>query len=260
VTCTIITGGASLIGLALARRLIDGGGSVVVGDLNDSVRGEVEEVVGDKGLCLIGDITDDSYLDALVSQAVDRFGRVSGLVHAAAIFDDATYDTTRAEWHRAFDVNLISAAILTQKLIPVMESGGGGSIVYVASISGHRAQPTRMVYSVTKAALHMLAKTGGTQLAGRGIRVNTLSPGWTWSRNIETRYGTRHHADAYAGEFHTMGRMADPDEIAAGIQWLLSDEASFVTGIDLPIDGGYTALGPEALGQAFEKHRPIEGP
>ena len=164
---------------------------------------------------LVGDVTDDAYLDELVVAAESRFGGVSGLVHAAVTFDDAGYDTSRADWHRAFDINLISAAILTQKVIPVMEAGGGGSIVYVASVSGHRAQPTRMVYSVTKAALHMLAKTGGTQLATRNIRVNTLSPGWNWSRNLESRYGTRERADAYGGEFHSLRRMADPDEIAA---------------------------------------------
>ena len=257
--CTIITRGASLIGVALARRLIDRGGSVVLADLNDSVRSEIEEVVGDSGVYLVGDVTDDAYLDQLVVAAESRFGGVSGLVHGAVTFDDAGYDTSRAEWHRAFDINLISAAIVTQKVVPVMEAGGGGSIVYVASVSGHRAQPTRTVYSVTKAALHMLAKTGGTQLATRNIRVNTLSPGWTWSRNLESRYGTRERADAYGSEFHSLRRMADPDEIAAGVEWLHSDDASFVTGTDLAVDGGYTALSPEALGQALAKHPPLPG-
>lgn len=249
---TIITGGASLIGLATASQLVESGRSVVLADMNEQARAEAEEIVG-PGRYLTGDVTDDVFLDRLVDEA----GEIEGLVHAAVTFDDERYDTTRAEWHRALDINMISAAVLTQKVIPSMQARGGGSIVYVASISGYRAQPTRMVYSVTKAALHMLAKTGATQLAQHNIRVNSLSPGWTWSRNLEKRYETRANADAYGGEFHSMGRMADPDEIAVGICFLLSDEASFVTGIDLAVDGGYSALSPEALGQALEKYPPV---
>lgn len=254
---TIITGGASYIGLALARRLVAAGGSVVASDLVESARADVETALAGRGAFVAGDVTDDQHLDRLV-EAADAFGDLTGLVHAAVTFDDAAYDTSRDDWLRAIDINLVSAAVLTQKAVSRLEHGAGGSVVYVASISGHRAQPTRMVYSVTKAGLHMLAKTGATQLATRKVRVNTVSPGWTWSRNLEQRYGTREAADAYGAEFHSMRRMADPDEIAAGIQWLLSDEASFVTGIDLAVDGGYTALSPEALGQALTLHPPTE--
>lgn len=249
---TIITGAGSLISIALVERLLARGDHVVLGDNNSLLQQEIEDLIGDRGRFLVGDVTDDDYLDQLVA-AVGEFGRLTGLVHAAVTFDDARYETTRAEWHRALGINLVSAAVLTHKVVPHMEAAGRGSIVYVASISGHRAQPARMVYSVTKAALHMLAQTGATQLARHGIRVNTASPGWTWSRNLERRYHDREYADAFAGEFQTLGRLADPDEIAAGIEWLLSDDSSFVTGTDLAIDGGYTALSPEALGQPFEK-------
>lgn len=248
----IITGGGSWIALAAARRVVADGGRVVLADLAD-VRDEVERELGASVRVLIGDVTDDSFLDTVVETCNEEFGGIDGLVHAAVTFADATYDTTREEWHRAIDINLVSAAILTQKAVPSMIERGKGAVVYVASISGMRAQPTRMVYSVTKAGLHMLAKTGATQLAKHDIRVNTVSPGWTWSNNIAGRYGSRERADAFAAEFQTMGRMADPEEIGAGIAWLLSDEASFVTGTDLAIDGGYSALGPEALGQPQAK-------
>ena len=249
----IITGGASLIALATARRLVADGAKVVLGDLNPDAGGPILEELGDSARYLVGDVTDDQFLDQLVATCVDEFGGVDGLVHAAVTFADATYNTTRNEWHRAIDSNLVSAAILTQKAIPAMIERGKGAVVYVASISGMRAQPTRMVYSVTKAGLHMLAKTGATQLARHNIRVNSVSPGWTWSANIEGRYGGRERADAFAAEFQTMGRMADPEEIAAGVVWMLSDEASFVTGTDLAVDGGYSALSPEALGQPQAK-------
>jgi hypothetical protein len=99
----------------------------------------------------------------------------------------------------------------------------------------------------------MLVRTAAQQLAPRGIRVNAVSPGWMWSRNIERRYGTRERADALAAEFQALGRLADPEEIAQAVLFLVSDRASFVTGADLVVDGGYSAMGPEALGQAFDR-------
>ena len=90
-------------------------------------------------------------------------------------------------------------------------------------------------------------------LAPLGIRLNSVSPGWTWSRNIEKRYGTREHADNFAGEFHAIRRMAEPEEIADAICYVCSDGATFVTGSDFAVDGGYSAMGPEALGQPYEK-------
>ena len=121
-------------------------------------------------------------------------------------------------------------------------------------------QPGRMLYNTTKAGLLMLARTGAQALAPRGIRVNTVLPGWTWSRNIEERYGSRERADAFAAEFQMLGRMADPEEIADAILYVLSDRASFMTGADLAVDGGYSALGPEALGQARAKHPGVNPP
>jgi NAD(P)-dependent dehydrogenase (short-subunit alcohol dehydrogenase family) len=249
----IITGGGSLIAQAVARRLVAEGDNVVLADLSDESAARVEAEFVDAVRFAVGDVTDDAFLDRVVATCVDEFGGIDALVHSAVTFADATYDTTREEWHRAIDINLVSAAILTQKVLPSMKERGKGAIVYVSSISGMRAQPTRMVYSVTKAGLHMLAMTGGTQLAKHNIRVNTVSPGWTWSNNIESRYGSRERADAFAAEFQTLGRMADPEEIAAGIVWMLGDEASFVTGTDLAVDGGYSALSPEALGQPQAK-------
>jgi len=250
----VVTGGSSLIGIAAAQGIIVAGGRVVACDLKADLGAEVIAAVGEAGRFLAGDVCDDAFLDRALKTAASTFGGVDGIVNAAVIFDDERYATSRAEWHRALDINLVSAAVLTQKAIPYMEQRGGGSVVYVASISGFRAQPDRMVYPVTKAGLLMLAKTGAVQLAAQNIRVNTVSPGWTWSRNLEKRYGSRARADALAAEFQCLGRMAEPSEIADAIVFLLSPEASFITGTDIAVDGGYTALGPEALGQAKAKH------
>ena len=253
----VMTGGASLIGLSFARAWVGSGGSIVLGDHNAAARAEVEEAIGDHGRYLIGDVTDDDDLAELVSSAVDQFGRLDAVVSGPAVFDEAGYATSRAAWHRSLDINLVSAARLTAEALPHLQRGA--AVVYIASISGRVSQPSRMVYNTTKAGLLMLARAGAQELAPRGIRVNTVSPGWTWSRNVERRYGTRTDADAFAAEFQPLGRMADPGEIADAIMFVLSERASFMTGSDLVVDGGYSAIGPEALGQARDKHPGVGG-
>ena len=231
----LVTGGASYIGQAFADEYAAGGGSVVLADVIEPETGA--------GRFVRTDFTTVPELDALVAEA----GPVDVFVHCAAIFDDDVFDTTHEGWHRALDVNFVSAALLTGKLVAGMAERGGGSIVYVASISGKQSQPGRLVYSTTKAALISLARNGSQQLASKRIRVNTVSPGWTWSRNIEARMGGREEADAVGAKWHSLGRMADPAEVAAAIAFLASDDAAFITGADLAVDGGYSALGPEGL-------------
>ena len=256
----LVTGGASLIGVAIGEALIAAGAQVMLTDRNEELSAEVAAALGDGGTYHVADVTDDEALDELIAATVERFGGIDILVTAAAIFDDAQLETTRAEWHRAFDVNMISAAVLTGKVAPLMERRGGGAVVYVASVSGKQSQPDRVVYNVTKAALLGLSRNASQELAGRGIRVNAVSPGWTWSRNLEDRFGSRERADQLGAEFQPLGRMADPREIAAAVVFLASDEASFVTGADLAVDGGYSAVGPEALGQPFRKVPPLVVP
>ncbi|MEK6720035.1 MAG: glucose 1-dehydrogenase [Chloroflexota bacterium] len=251
----IVTGAASYVGTAIGAALASAGARVVLADRDAAHGADAAVRLGSDAMFVATDVTDDAQLDQLVASAMDRFGRLDILVGAAAIFDDERLDTSRELWHRVLDVNLVSAAVLTGKASAHMTRGG--AIVHLASISGRASQPNRVVYNVTKAGLLMLVKTAAQQLAPRGIRVNAVSPGWMWSRNIERRYGTRARADALGAEFHALGRIADPEEVAEAVLFLASDRASFVTGIDLVVDGGYSAMGPEALGQAFDKVRTI---
>ncbi len=249
----VLTGAASLIGAAIGQRLVAAGASVVCGDIDVDRGNEATEPLGTAARFVQADVTNDADLDALVSTAVDAFGGVDIAVPAAAIFDDDGVETSRAMWLRSFDVNVAGAAILIQKCVPLMETRGGGAVIVMASVSSKQSQPGRVVYPVTKTALLGLTRNAAQQLASSNIRVNSVSPGWTWSRNIEDRYGSRERADQLAAEFQPLGRLADPSEIADAVVFLASDRASFITGADLAIDGGYSAIGPEALGQAFRR-------
>lgn len=256
----VVTGAASFIGTAICNQLVGAGAKVALGDLDEQIGGEVAGGLGDSARFVRTDVTRDEDLDALLDTAVAEFGGLDLVVSAAAVFVDSQMETTRQQWHHALDVNVVAAAMLIEKSVPHMVQRGGGAVVVIASVSAKHSQPDRLVYPVTKSALLGVTRNSAQLLAGRSIRVNSVSPGWTWSRNIERRYGTRERADSVAAEFQALGRLANPDEIADAVLYLLSDRASFVTGTDLAVDGGYAAMGPEALGQAFQKIPVINPP
>lgn len=242
----IVSGGATLIGLACAEALVAAGYRVALADINAADGEKMAAGLGDDGLFLQTDITLDADIDACLRTVVDRWGGLDALVNVACTYLDNGIESKREEWLAALNVNVVGGAIFAQKAVPLLRARGGGAIVNFGSISGKVAQPGRMLYAVSKAAILGMTRNQALHLAGTGIRVNSVSPGWTWSNVIRDFSGDdRGKADRVAGPFHLNGRLVDAEEVGRTVAFLCSPAASGINGTDVAVDGGYTAIGPE---------------
>ncbi len=250
----IVTGGATRIGAAIVDRLAGLGARVVIADIDDSNGQKVADRHNDNVRFVHTDVGNDNDVAQCIGQTTEVFGGVDFLVNCACTYLDNGADSTRDEWHEALNVNLVGAAMMLQACRPQMARRGGGAVVNFASISAGVAQAGRWLYPVSKAAMQQLTRTAALDLAPDGIRVNAVSPGWTWSSVIDNLSGgNREKADTVAADYHILGRLGLPEEVANVVAFLLSSDASGVTGADYPCDGGYRALGPEGRSAAIAR-------
>jgi NAD(P)-dependent dehydrogenase (short-subunit alcohol dehydrogenase family) len=238
----IVPGGATKIGVAVVDAFRAAGTKVMVADINEEAG---SAMVADGTAFCKTDLRDDDQIAELVKATKKQFGRIDFLVNVACSYLDNGADSPRSEWLDALDVNLVGSVILMQAARAELAKNRG-AIVNFGSISSRVAQTGRWLYPVSKAAILQLTRNQAMDLAPEGIRVNAVSPGWIWSNIMdELTGGDRDKTDRVAAPFHLLGRSGDPAEVANTVLFLCSDEAGFITGTDIRVDGGYSAMGPE---------------
>ena len=238
----IVTGAGGGIGSAICRRFLAEGAQVTALDVNIAPLESVVDESEGRCLALTVDVSSESAIEDAVAQTVDQFGGVDVIVNNA-IYDLPLAPLTEislSDWRRTWAVNVDGAFLLSRAAIPRMESRGGGSIIHIASQLGRTAKPGRPWYCAQKGALINLARAMALDHAAQGIRVNCVSPGPVETDRYLRNFPTRAAAEASADTM--LGRLGQPDEIAAGVLFLASDESSYMTGSDLLIDGGYTSI------------------
>ncbi|MFJ9424553.1 SDR family NAD(P)-dependent oxidoreductase [Streptomyces sp. NPDC101249] len=247
----IVTGGAQGIGRAVVDRLVKEGVTVTIADMHPefgpAAAAEVNSGGGRAWHAQV-DVSVEEQVAAAVEETMLRFGRIDYLVNCAAVFIMRGVEATVEEWRRSNDVNIMGQALCVKHVAKHM-AVQGGAIVNIASISGHIAQPEYVLYNSAKAAVANMTRCLAMDLADQGIRVNAVNPGTVWNANNERFHREvlkmsreQAEADPEIGGRHMLKRVADPEEIAGPIAFLLSDDASFITGENLMIDGGYTAM------------------
>jgi len=241
----IVTGGVTKIGQGVVTALRDAGAAVVVADI-DAEGGARLGALGSGIHFSQTDITDDDALSRLMDETVISHGSIDILVNLACTYKDDGAASGRSDWLEALNVNLVSAVMAAKAARPYLKASQHGAIVNFTSISSSVAQTGRWLYPASKAALVQLTRSMAVDFAADGIRVNSVSPGWVWSNIMDTlSNGNIDKTDAVAAPFHVLKRVGRPEEIGDVVAFLAGDRASFVTGADWAVDGGYSALGPE---------------
>ncbi|OBA63628.1 short-chain dehydrogenase [Mycobacterium sp. 1100029.7] len=239
----IITGAGSGIGWAAARRFADEGARVVCADVSGQER-EIAALLGDVALPVRVDVTNGDDVERMVAAAVDRFGRVDVLLNNAGFGGPhvALADTDEALFDKILAINLKGVFLGMKYAIPVMLDGGGGAIVNTASASGLVGWKGLSCYAAAKAAVVQMTKSAALDYAKTKVRINAICPGMTYTGLAGAKPDDEVPPGGYLPT--PMARWGEPAELASAALFLASDEASFVTGAALAVDGGYSASGP----------------
>ena len=240
----LISGGARGMGAVEAKLFANEGAKVIIGDMLEDEGHQVEAEINETGgECLFVplDVTDEDAWQKAVDDGVSRFGKLDILVNNAGIYrTNDVLETTSAEWDQVMDINAKGVFLGTKHAIPEMRKAGGGSIVNISSVAGLVGGHMTTAYTASKGAVRLLTKSTAIQYASDGIRANSIHPGTIETPMTESLLANEAHRQDRMDRT-PIGRLGRPEDVAYGALYLASDEASFVTGSELVIDGGRTA-------------------
>ncbi|NIB40395.1 SDR family oxidoreductase [Pseudomaricurvus alkylphenolicus] len=243
----IVTGGAASIGEAVTRALYGAGTKVVIAARSTDVGEALASDLGAGAVFQRTDLQRDEDIKALVGRALEEFGQIDFVVNVAALYDDDGMASSRQQWVDTFNTNVFGHALLVNEAQPYLAKSTGGAVVNFGSISAAIAQAGRWTYPVSKAAIHQLTRNMALDLAKDRVTVNTILAGITWSVPVAgLTENNRQIADEVVSNYQPLGRVVEAEEVADAVLFLCSDHARFITGAEIPVDGGYSALGPEA--------------
>jgi NAD(P)-dependent dehydrogenase (short-subunit alcohol dehydrogenase family) len=238
----VVTGGSSGIGFAVAKRFVEEGAYVFITGRRQTELDRAVAEIGSNVTAVRSDVAKIDEIGFLYKEVAAKKGKLDILFANAGIAEPTiTESVTEEHFDRTFDINARGVFFTVQKALPLMTKGG--SIILNSSVASSKGIPIYATYGATKAALRSYVRTWTAEFAAKGIRANVISPGPVATPIMESQFGA--DTDAMMEQFKTMipmRRIGHPEEIAAAVLFLASDESSFVTGIDLPVDGGLLAV------------------
>ena len=240
----MVTGGASGFGRGIAETFGREGANVVILDLNQAGAQEVASSISNHALAIEGDVTKKSDIERAVAQTVEQFGRLDIVVNNAGWthVNQPMLEVDEDEFDRVFNINVKSIYLMTHAVVPLMRSQGGGVMINLGSTAGIRPRPGLTWYNGSKGAVNLMSRSMAVELAPDRIRVNAVAPVMGESAMLERFMGLpdtpENRAKFVAGI--PLGRMSKPSDVANACLYLASDEAEFITGVVLEVDGGRT--------------------